>query len=81
MDQWTHYEVRGDKEIPALIERDTNGDGRPDVFEKYDTSSGTAVLTRREEDKNGDGQIDITSIYEKGKLVKREINDPSLVPL
>jgi hypothetical protein len=64
-----------------LIERDTNGDGRPDVFEKYDTSSGAAVLSRREEDKNGDGQIDITSIYENGKLVKREINDPSLVPL
>ena len=51
------------------------------MFEKYDTSSGAAVLLRREEDKNGDGQIDITSIYEKGKLVKREINDPSLVPL
>ena len=29
----------------------------------------------------GDGTIDVTSIYEKGKLVRREITDPSLVPL
>jgi hypothetical protein len=35
----------------------------------------------REEDVTGDGKIDITSIYENGKLVRREIADPSLVPL
>jgi hypothetical protein len=81
MDQWTHYELRGDREVPARIERDTNGDGRPDVFENYDTSSGQPVLTRREEDRNGDGKIDVTSIYENGKLVRREISDPALVPL
>ena len=38
-------------------------------------------LTKREEDKNGDGQVDVTSIYENGKLVRREISDPDLVPL
>jgi len=39
------------------------------------------VLARREEDRNGDGTPDITSIYENGKLVRREISDPALVPL
>ena len=41
----------------------------------------TAILVKREEDKNGDGNVDVTSIYKDGKLVKREITDPSLVPL
>ena len=47
------------------------------------------MLLRREEDKNGDGVIDVTSFYEKdvtsfyekGKLQRREISDPALVPL
>ena len=81
MDQWTRYERRGDDEVVARIERDTNGDGRADVFETYDTVRGEPVIAKREEDKNGDGQIDITSTYKNGKLVKREINDPTLVPL
>ena len=40
-----------------------------------------AVLAKREEDRNGDGTPDITSIYRNGKLVRREISDPALVPL
>jgi hypothetical protein len=39
------------------------------------------VLAQREEDKNGDGKIDVTSVYENGKLVRREIADPNLTPL
>jgi len=39
------------------------------------------VLVKREEDLNGDGKIDVTSIYQNGKLVKREIADPALTPL
>jgi hypothetical protein len=30
---------------------------------------------------NGDGSIDVTSVYEGGKLVRREVTDPGLVPL
>jgi hypothetical protein len=30
---------------------------------------------------NGDGKVDVTSIYERGKLVRREISDPALMPL
>ena len=57
------------------------GDGKRDTFESYGREDGETVLTKREEDKNGDGEIDITSIYKDGKLQKREISDPSLVPL
>ena len=81
MDTWTTYRVVDGEEVVARIERDTGGSGKPDVFETFDARGGKAVLTKREEDKDGDGNIDITSIYENGKLVKREISDPSLVPL
>ena len=51
------------------------------MLETYVEQDGRAVLARREEDKNGDGEMDIKSIYENGRLVRREISDPSLVPL
>ena len=64
------------------VEKDTDGSGKADVIEIYSTSTrGKSVLARREEDRNGDGTPDITSIYENGKLVRREISDPALVPL
>jgi hypothetical protein len=63
------------------IERDTKEDGRPDTFETFERQDGKTVLVRREEDVNADGTIDVTSIYEHGKLVRREIADPALVPL
>ncbi len=81
MDTWTTYRVVNGDEVVARVERDSKGRGKPDVFETYDTQGGKAVLSKREEDVNGDGTIDVTSIYEKGKLVRREITDPSLVPL
>ena len=62
----------------ARIEKDTNGSGKADVIETYDVQSGKSVLAKREEDRNGDGTVDITSIYENGKLVRREISDPAL---
>ena len=68
-------------EMIARIEKDETGDGKPNVFETYKPVNGEAVLAKREEDKNGDGAIDVTSIYEKGKLVRREIADPNMVPL
>jgi hypothetical protein len=63
------------------VERDAKGDGKPDVFESFEQQSGKTVLVRREEDLDQDGTADVISIYDKGKLVKREITDPSLTPL
>jgi hypothetical protein len=81
MDRWTTYQPVDGKEQVVHIERDSDGSGKPDVFEDYTMIDGKSVLARRDEDKNGDGTIDITSIYENGKLVRREISDPTLVPL
>jgi antitoxin component YwqK of YwqJK toxin-antitoxin module len=81
MDTWTTYTPFEGEELVARIERDTDGSGKVDLVETYGEIEGRATLTRREEDKNGDGEMDIKSIYENGKLVRREISDPSLVPL
>ena len=75
------YQVVGDEEIIARIERDKEGTGTPNVFETYEPADGKPQLARREEDVNGDGQIDIISVYENGRLVRREVSDPALMPL
>ncbi len=80
-DTWTTYQTSDGQEFVARIERDTNGDGKRDFFETYAFDGTQALLRQREEDTNGDGSIDITSFYEKGKLVRREVADPALVPL
>jgi antitoxin component YwqK of YwqJK toxin-antitoxin module len=75
MDTKTFFDAKG---LPARTEKDKNQDGKPDVFEYFDTSDpNKVVLVKREEDTNGDGVVDITSYYEKGKLVRKEVNDPS----
>jgi len=71
--EWIQYRNR--------IEKDETGDGKANVFETYAPVDGKPVLSKREEDKNGDGSIDVTSIYKNGKLVRREISDPNMVPL
>ncbi len=81
VDTWTYYEIVEGKEVVSRIERDSKGRGQADVFESFDTATGKPVLAKREEDVNGDGNVDVTSIYKDGKLVKREISDPALVPL
>jgi hypothetical protein len=80
-DSWTRYRVVNGKEIVFRVERDSRRRGKANVIETFSAKDGKAILTKREEDVNGDGSIDITSIYENGKLVKREISDPTLVPL
>jgi hypothetical protein len=82
MDTWSTYGTgpKGE-EVVVRVEKDTKGTGKPDTFETYAQEDGKTVLVKREEDVNGDGKIDITSLYEKGKLVKREIADPALTPL
>ena len=81
MDTWTTYRIDGGKEVIARVERDTNADGKPDTFYTYQQVAGKTELKERDEDRNGDGKIDVRSIYEDGKLKRREIDDPALVPL
>ena len=81
IDSWTSYGVKGDRELPIRIERDTNGSGKIDLTETFEIDSGEPVIARREEDKNGDGVTDVISIYENGKLVKREFANPDMVDL
>ena len=50
--------------------RDTSGNGVLDTFDRLD-AEGRVVL--REEDTNGDGEIDVRSVYEAGRLVRREL--------
>lgn len=80
-DVWSTYQISEGREVLKSIERDTKADGKPDVFETYDAVGGKAVLILREEDVDGNGTIDIKSVYENGKLVRREISDPSLLPM
>lgn len=81
MDRVTTYANADGAEVAVRIERDSNGDGSMDVIESYAAVTGPPVLLRREEDRDADGRVDVTSIYEEGRLVRREIGDPSLVPL
>ncbi len=60
---------------PAVCSR--NGQGR--VQEAIDQLQVLAFLTANRI--LGDGSIDITSIFENGRLVRREISDPALIPL
>jgi len=80
-DTWTTYVPDGDEDVISRVERDQSGDGQRDTFEDYARKGGKTVLVKREEDKNADGTVDITSVYEDGKLVRREISDPALMPL
>jgi len=80
-DSWTIYAVVDGVELVTRIEIDKQGRGFADTFEIFEPRAGKAILSRREEDVNGDGQVDVVSIYRKGKLVRREISNPDLVPL
>ncbi len=67
-----------EREIPVRTELDTNEDGQTDVWEYYEGSDlPSIVLVRKEEDLDADGEIDVTSHYSDGKLVRKEIDDPS----
>lgn len=58
-------------------ELDTDGDGRRDRVDHFDAAGRVAL---REEDLDGDGAVDVRSLYEGGRLVRREFSDPRLVP-
>jgi Flp pilus assembly protein TadD len=53
--------------------RDTDGDGRLDTFDRFDSEGRLRI---REQDRNGDGEIDMRSVYEAGRLVRRELSSP-----
>jgi hypothetical protein len=57
--------------------RDSDGDGRLDTFDRLDAEGRVAL---REEDVDGDGAIDVRSVYEAGRLIRRELSRPELVP-
>jgi hypothetical protein len=57
--------------------RDSNGDGSLDTFDRLDAAGRVAL---REEDVDGDGAIDVRSIYEGGRLIRRELSRPDLLP-
>lgn len=80
-DTWTRYGLVGGVETVTHIEIDKGGRGFADTYESFDATGGKAVLARREEDLDGDGEIDLVSIYTAGKLVRREILKPEVVPL
>ena len=52
-----------------LHTRDTNRDGRPDVWQYYDTEG---VLLRVDVDTNFDGRSDVQESYWNGHLIRRE---------
>jgi len=60
-----------------IEELDTDGDGRRDRVDHFDAAGRVAL---REEDLDGDGAVDVRSLYEQGRLVRREFSDPSFVP-
>src|SRR5262249_56446844 len=52
-----------------LDTRDTNRDGRPDVWQYYDNAG---VLLRVNVDTNFDGRSDVQESYRDGHLIRRE---------
>lgn len=80
MDVWTIFSVDTVQELATRIDSDTKQRGFPDTFEHFEIVNGQAVLVRREQDMTGNREIDIVSIYQQGKLVRREIADPALLP-
>ena len=81
IDTWTSFRTVGIEELPFRVERDSDDTGKVNVIEVFEVSSGKPILSLREEDKNDDGVMDVKSIYKNGKLQRREISDPSLVPM
>jgi hypothetical protein len=70
IDRWEHYDTEGplrDDGFGRLLraEEDTNGDGKPDRWETYDSG----LLTTVEFDENGDGIRDRRLTYKDSALV------------
>ena len=79
MDLWTRYSEQGEK--VTEIDQDRAGRGFADTFAFFQIRGEKAVLVRRERDLDGDGRIDVVSFYVDGRLWRRQIADPDLLPL
>jgi len=60
------------------VEKDSSGQGRPDLWIYYDTSRDGEIVIKEERDLNGDGVADLWSFYDNGRLVRRDVNAPGL---
>lgn len=80
-DTWIRYRYQDGFETISQIEFDRAGRGFADTFETFEARQGKAILARRAQDLDGDGSIDLVSIYREGKLVRRNILKPEVVPL
>jgi len=58
----------------AKIEKETSGQGRPDLWIYYDTTKDNETVVKEERDLNGDGVADLWSYYENGRLVRRDVS-------
>lgn len=79
MDTWTTFTLVDGVELVSRIERDSKGRGSADTLEFFEARDGKAVISRRYEDVDGDGEIDVVSHFRNGKLIRREIADPTLL--
>ena len=80
-DTWIRYRLKDGFETISQIDIDRAGRGFADTFETFEARQGKAMLARRDQDLDGDGKIDLVSIYREGKLVRRNILKPEVVPL
>jgi hypothetical protein len=62
----------------AKVERDTDGDGKLDLWVYYDPEKNGEVVLKEEKDLNGDGAADLWSFYESGRLVRRDLSAAGL---
>jgi hypothetical protein len=62
----------------ARVERETRGSGRPDLWITYDITTEGEVILKEERDLNGDGFPDLSSHYNRGRLVRRDLNSIGL---
>lgn len=58
------------------VSYDTDGDGRPDVWESFPKGApaATRLPVRREVDLNHDGKVDVTTHYQAGQIVREEMD-------
>ena len=63
---WSIHEKR----YTGIMKRDTNGDGKPDIWCHYQSGA----LTKSEEDQDGDGRVDIWWLYTNG-IVSQGMRD------
>jgi hypothetical protein len=58
----------------AKVERDTDGDGKIDLWIYYDSARDGSIVMKEEADLNSDGAVDLWTFYENGKVVRRDVS-------